>query len=94
MAAHDDAARATGHDDLIEIARESIGAQYGLTSAQARRLAGSTADELRHDARAMAAELGIKVDDEQSDRGRQRDGSGRFASGASMNERIRAASGR
>jgi hypothetical protein len=47
------------NDDLIEIAKTAIGAEVGLSAAQARRLSGGSADELRRDARAMAAELGL-----------------------------------
>ena len=92
-----DAAGATRHDDeLISVAREHIGAAFGLSAAQAARLRGTTRGEIESDAKAMCDELGLEPVGEHDDR--QRDQSGRFASGApaegDMNTIIRAASGR
>ena len=86
------AGTAARSDDLIEIAKTAIGAEVGLSPAQSRRLVGGSADELRRDAREMAREFGLAVDDDQ-----RRDQAGRYASaadGRSMNELIRAVSGR
>jgi hypothetical protein len=92
MEADDSRSGATRTDDeLYAIARASIGATFGLSEAQSRRLHGATAAEIRADAKAMARELGLEVDND--DRGR--DERGRFAeSGSSMNALIRQASGR
>jgi hypothetical protein len=49
-------------DELLSIARTSIGAEVGLNPAQSRRLVGETAGEIRSDAKAMARELGLVVD--------------------------------
>jgi hypothetical protein len=77
-------------DELVTIARTAIGAEYGLTPEQARRLRGDTAGELRADAKAMRSELGMPALDE-----RARDRRGRFDSeSADMNRRIREALGR
>jgi hypothetical protein len=86
------ATRADDHE-LVAIARASIAAHYGLSEAQSRRLVGQTAAELRADARLVARELGIAVDDDDDGDGVQRDEHGRFA-GRDMNKTIRAASGR
>jgi hypothetical protein len=75
-------------DELYGIARASIGAQFGLTDAQAARLRGTSASELRADAKAMRVELGLDPVDE-----RERDEGGRFKP-HSINEAIRAAAGR
>jgi hypothetical protein len=86
-------------DELLSIARASIGAEHELTVEQSARLRGQTAAELRDDAKAMRRELGIPSLDE-----RPRDQGGRFAKtggiydkgspNAEMNARIRAATGR
>jgi hypothetical protein len=86
-------------DELLSIARTSIGADVGLNPAQSRRLVGSTAADLRSDAKAMAKELGLVVDADPP-----RDPGGRFAksggiydkgsANADVNARIRAAAGR
>jgi hypothetical protein len=78
-------------DELVSIAKPSIGAEYGLSEAQAKRLRGDSADEVRRDARAMRKELGLEPIDEQQ---RDRDQSGRYAKPSSMNRLIRQASGR
>jgi hypothetical protein len=78
----------TVDDELRDIARTALGAEYGLSPEQAQRLRGETAAELRADAKAMRAELGLAPVDE-----RERDEGGRFV-GGDMNARIRAASGR
>jgi hypothetical protein len=82
--------------ELAGIGRLAIGQhEYGLTEAQARRLHGETADEVRADPKAMRRELGLPVDD------RLRDEAGRFRERnpvddlhSSMNKLIRTASGR
>lgn len=53
-----DAEAATARADRFEVA-----AAKGLTLAQARRLVGSTKDELEEDADAMRAELGLDKDE-------------------------------
>jgi hypothetical protein len=82
-------------DELLALARASIGAEVGLNEAQSRRLVGETAGEIRSDAKLMARELGLPVDD------RLRDEAGRFRERnavddlhSSMNTLIRRASGR
>jgi hypothetical protein len=76
---------------LVAYAKLQIGREHGLDETDSRRLAGNTADELHADARAMARELGVTDPTE-----RARDQRGKFASGEgrSMNQLIRAASGR
>jgi hypothetical protein len=75
-------------EELAQIARAAIAAEFGLTPEQARRLHGETAAEVRADAKAMRSELGLpNLDD------RERDKRGRFK-GGTMNELIRQASGR
>jgi hypothetical protein len=86
-------------DDLLSIARASIGAEVGLNPAQSRRLTGSTAADLRSDAKAMAKELGLVTDADPP-----RDQGGRFAKSggvydkgspnARVNQLIRQAAGR
>ena len=97
MAAPDAAGATRPDDEVLAIAKASIGAQYGLSDAQSRRLVGTTAAEIKADAKAMARELGIAVDDDD-DRARDdraRDDRGRYATtGRSMNAIIRQASGR
>jgi hypothetical protein len=79
-------------DELISLAKEHIGAAFGLSEAQSVRLRGSTRAEIEGDAKQMRDELGLEPLGGHDDRGR--DQQGRFASGTTMNERIRAASGR
>lgn len=57
-----DAEAATAKADRLEIATAA-----GLTPAQARRLVGSTREELEADAAAMAEELGLKKDEGKKD---------------------------
>jgi len=77
-------------DELLGIARTAIGERFGLSAAQAARLHGSTASELRDDAKAMRAELGLPPLDEQD-----RDQHGRFhPKSIDMNTAIRQAAGR
>jgi hypothetical protein len=86
-------------DELLSIARASIGAEVGLNPAQSGRLVGSDAKSLRDDAKAMAKELGLIVDADPP-----RDPGGRFAKSggiydkgspnADVNARIRQAAGR
>jgi hypothetical protein len=84
--------------EIFSIARASIGAEHGLTPRQSARLHGQTAAELRDDAKAMRAELGL-------DPPNPRDQGGRFAkpggiydmgstSSARFNQLIREAAGR
>jgi hypothetical protein len=73
--------------ELIDLAKRQVGQEYELSAEQSKRLRGATAAELRADAKAMRAELGRPVPDD-----RERDERGRFT--GSMNEIIRAASGR
>jgi hypothetical protein len=77
-------------DELLSIAKASIASEFGLSAEQSRRLHGETASEIKADAKAMAKELGIAVDD------RQRDDAGRFAGGenAKINTALRRAAGR
>jgi hypothetical protein len=85
------------HEELREYARTAVGREIGLSEAQSKRIVGSTLAEMRHDAKQMARELGLEVDDEDDDAsGAQRDEHGRFAKsgGRDMNRLIRAASGR
>jgi hypothetical protein len=84
-------------DELVAIARSAIGAEHGLTPAQSERLIGSSAAEIRADAKLMAKELGLVADDDPP-----RDRGGRFARsggvydtrGLDMNRIIRQATGR
>ena len=76
-------------DELLAIAKKSIGAEHGSSEAHSCRLVGQTAAELHRDALAMARELNVFDPIE-----RARDDGGRFATGATMNERIRWAAGR
>jgi hypothetical protein len=79
-------------NEVVTIAKTAIAAEYGLSPVQARRLHGDTASDLRADAKAMRAELGLPELDE-----RERDEHGRFRaaeSGVDMNRMIRAAAGR
>jgi hypothetical protein len=71
-----------------------IAREFGLSEPQARRLRGGTLAELRADAQAMRAELGLEPLDERG--GAARDERGRFAgsSNKAFNEAIRAVSGR
>jgi hypothetical protein len=78
-------------DELLSIAKTSIGAEHELTPEQSARLRGQTAAELRSDAKAMRRELGMPVDD------RPRDHGGRYAKSGGiydMNAMIRRAAGR
>jgi hypothetical protein len=83
--------------ELVDVARAAIGAQFGLTEAQSKRLTGSSAAEIRTDARLMAKELGLVADDDPP-----RDRAGRYAKsggiydqrGPDMNRIIREAAGR
>jgi hypothetical protein len=88
-------------DELLALAKTSIGDEHGLTPAQSARLHGQTAKELRADARAMRGELGMEPLDEE----RPRDHGGRFAKSGGiydkasppadvMNRLIRSAAGR
>jgi hypothetical protein len=79
--------------DLIGYVKTKVGEAAGLTEAQARRLTGSTLREIEADAKTMAKELGLVVED------RARDEGGRFVSGGesegrTMNRIIREAAGR
>jgi hypothetical protein len=74
-------------EELLAIAKTGIGAEVGLTPAQSARLVGETAGDLRRDAKAMAKELGLAVDE------RQRDEGGRFTP-SDFNRAIRQAAGR
>jgi hypothetical protein len=89
------AGTAARSDDLIEIAKTAIGAEVGLSAEQSRRLVGDSAQALRKDARVMAKEIGLDVDDGDE---QPRDEGGRFAtgdgSGKSINRLIREAAGR
>jgi hypothetical protein len=79
--------------ELLAYVRARVGDEYGLSEAQGARLRGSTLGELRDDARAMRAELGLEPIAE----GATRDERGRYASGdvgADMNRAIRQAAGR
>jgi hypothetical protein len=79
-------------DELLSIARASIGAEVGLSPAQSCRLIGETAADLRLDAKAMARELGLVTDADPP-----RDHGGRFAKSGGiydMNAMIRRAAGR
>jgi hypothetical protein len=79
--------------DLAQLGRVSIGvSEFGLSEAQSKRLRGESADEVRRDAAAMRAELGLEPIDTQ--REHQRDEHGRFRKANTMNALIRAASGR
>lgn len=75
-------------DELVQVAREAIGAHFGLSPQQAARLRGFTRSEIEADAATMCGELGLPVPGAQG-----RDGDGRFA-GGDMNRRIREAAGR
>jgi hypothetical protein len=78
-------------EELLSIAKTTIGAEHELTPEQSARLRGQTAAELRSDAKAMRRELGMPVDD------RPRDPGGRFAKSGGindMNTAIRRAAGR
>jgi hypothetical protein len=79
---------ARSDDGVLALARERVGAHFGLSAAQSARLRGSTKAEIEADAKAMRGELGLPPLDE-----RERDEGGRYASG-DMNARIRAAAGR
>jgi hypothetical protein len=81
-------------DELVSIAKTSIGAEFGLSPAQSARLRGDNARALRHDAQEMRRELGLDPTDD-----RERDEQGRFASkkpttGEGFNAAIRRAAGR
>jgi hypothetical protein len=79
--------------DLAEIGRLAIGQhEFGLSEAQSKRLRGESADDVRADAKAMRAELGLPPLDE-----RGRDERGRYSPKSpegDMNAKIRAAAGR
>ena len=79
-------------NELIEIARTAIGQEFGLSEAQARRLRGESARELRRDAATMRAELGLEPINPEP----QRDERGRYTGfeAGDMNAIIRAAAGR
>jgi hypothetical protein len=84
------ATRTGSDDELLKLAKRAIGDEFELTPAQAGRLRGATASELRDDARAMRRELRLPDLDE-----RERDEHGRYrAKGVDMNAAIRAAAGR
>jgi hypothetical protein len=53
--------------------RFEVAAAKGLSLAQARRLVGSTKEELEEDADAMRAELGLDSDDDKNDDKEQQD---------------------
>jgi hypothetical protein len=74
--------------ETLSYLRTRIAQEAGLPEQHAQRLIGGSLRELRDDAKQMARELGIAVDD------RERDEQGRFRSGASMNEILRSAAGR
>jgi hypothetical protein len=84
-------------EELFGIAKTAIGAEYELTAAQAARLHGETASDLRADAKAMRKELGmpsLEDERERDEQGRYRERSAVDSLHAHMNERIRAAVGR
>jgi hypothetical protein len=94
--------------ELLDLAKAAVGAEYELTPEQSRRLRGQTACELRADAKAMRRELGLPVDDPRDDGGRfaPRTSTGRgfdmnafirengMTTGPDMNALIRSAAGR
>lgn len=101
MAGTDDSrsAGATRSDDeLLALAKEHVGSQFGLSAQQAARLRGATKAEIEADAKAMRNELGLESLDEGDEHGersdRDRDAAGRFAKPSTMNRLIRRASGR
>jgi hypothetical protein len=80
---------ARSDDEVLALAKEHVGAHFGLSAAQSARLRGATRAEIKADAKAMRAELGLEpLDDE-----RERDEQGRYR-GQSMNDVIRQAAGR
>jgi hypothetical protein len=75
---------------LLALAKTAIGAEHGLSAAQARRLVGSSAAELHDDAKRMAKELGQPDPSERS-----RDERGRYSGEhIDMNRLIRGVAGR
>ena len=81
-------------DETLAYIRERVADETQLPNGWGERLQGETLAELRADARVMAKDLGLAVDDE---RDAQRDEHGRFARSGnrgSMNSIIRQASGR
>ena len=83
-------------EEVLALAKEHVGAHFGLSAAQSARLRGSTKSELEADARQMRSELGLEPLDDGD--GRVRDEHGRFVAGGGggsmMNELIRRAAGR
>jgi hypothetical protein len=79
-------------DETITYIRDRVAQEYDLPPAMAHRLHGDTLSALRRDAGRLRAELGLEP--LEGDSGRERDQHGRFAPTQTMNERIRAASGR
>ena len=57
--------------------RFEVAASKGLSLAQARRLVGSTKEELEQDAEEMRAELGLDKDDDTEDKGDKGEGRGK-----------------
>jgi hypothetical protein len=60
-------------DGLLGLAKRAVGNEYGLSPQEAARLHGTSASELRADAKTMRTELGLPPLDE-----RERDEHGRF----------------
>jgi hypothetical protein len=78
---------------LLEVAKVAVGREHGLDEPAARRLAGSSVEELHRDAASYARELGVA---DPTVRDQARDQGGRFAGAdnVAINEAIRAAAGR
>ncbi len=78
-------------DELVQVAREAIGAHFGLSAPQAARLHGSTRNEIEVDARAMRRELGLPdLDEGRDEHGRYKTREGKSV----MDAAIRQAAGR
>jgi hypothetical protein len=78
--------------ETIAFIRERVAEEFQLPAAMAHRLRGEGLSALRGDAAALRGELGMEP--LEGEAGRDRDADGRFSSKPTMNDRIRAASGR
>jgi hypothetical protein len=81
-------------DDLLQVAREAIGAHFGLSAQLSARLRGSTRSELESDARAMRRELGLPELDERGEHRRDKRGRFRATTNRELNEAVRKVAGR
>ena len=59
-------------DEVLSLAKEHVGAHFGLSAAQSARLRGSTRAEIEADAKQMRRELGLEPLDDSDERERDK----------------------